>query len=410
MTPEEIAAEAAKAAKAAEEAKLDALAKKVAAEIMEKSKGHREPGNVFTQPADPAKADVQVGKHMTEGSGLNLVRYVKAKAVAKMDGRSTIEVLKGWGDEVVSKALSQSSFGDGGSLVHPQFASDFIELLRNEAVVRKAGPNTIQMTGASLTFDGQTSAATAGYGAEAAAITESQPGTGQPLVLSEKKLRALVPVTNDLLRNPSVGAETMIRNDLLRVMALTEDTAFFYGAGTVHEPRGMKNWLHADHRYAMTALTAAGVPTVGEIKKELNKAKKRLKKSNAPMRKCVWFLSPSTEAAILNAVGPGGEGYNVFEREMTERGTLAGFPFFVTNQIPETSTTDLFLFDMSEVIVADSLALEMEIFLNGAFNVSGSVVSGISTDQSVIRAIAKHDIGVRHSVFGVHVSGMTWGI
>lgn len=416
MTAEELAAKAAKeaaaaeAAKAAKEAELDAIAKRVAHQIMDAAKGNRDPENVITGPAPtPAKSGVVVGDRADKGQGLQLVRFIKAKAVARIDGGTVEGILKRDGHTDMLRALSQGEFTAGGSLVHPEFAADFLELLRNTTVIRQAGPNIIQM-GASLTFDGQSSAATASYGGEASIASPSQPATNQPLVLSEKKLTALVPLTNDLLRNKSVGAETLVRNDLLAVIGLTEDTAFLYGTGSQYQPKGLKNQLKSTHKYAMTALTTAGVPTHAECKKELNKAIKMLRKANAPMRKLAWLMGPSAFTAILDAVGPGGVGSNALEVEYNARGTFNGYPVFVTNQIPETSSADLFLLDMSEVIVGESMGLEMEVFPNGAYLSGGSVVSGISTDSTVIRAITKHDIGMRHDVSGICVTGVTWGL
>ncbi|MBZ4336675.1 phage major capsid protein, partial [Corallococcus sp. AS-1-12] len=264
----------------------------VAAQLVEQSKGHRDSYAALlgskaadSAPEEPRRAPI-TGKHMTEGTGLNLIRYVKAKAVARMDGRNVVDVLKGWGDEVVSKALSQGNYSGLGSLVHPQFASEFIELLRNKAVVRQAGARVIPI-GASLTFDRQSITGTAFYGGETSTIQESEPGT-DTVSLSEKKLTALTAVPNDLIRNASVNAEEFIRNDLLNVMALREDAAFLRGSGTQLEPRGIRNQLDAAHVYAETVATV-GAPTLGEMKKELNKAKKKLKKANVPMVQPVWL-------------------------------------------------------------------------------------------------------------------------
>lgn len=346
----------------------------------------------------------------TKGSGIELARFIKAQLAAKMQGGgSAADVLKSWGYADQAKALSQDSFSGMGSLVHTEWAADFIELLRNKSVIRAAGANVIQM-GASLNFGGQATAATAAYVGETTNIATSNPTTSEPVILSEKKLAALVPIPNDLIRNVSVGAELFVRNDLLKVMALTEDSKFVYGSGASYEPRGLKSRLKSTHTYAMTALTTAKIPLIGELKKEFNKAKRIMKQANADMTKCAWILNPVTEAGIMNAIGPGGEGYNVFEREMLERGTLAGFPFFVTNQIPDNGTSvDLFLYDFSEVILGESMALEVETFPNAAYYNGSTVVSGISSDQSVVRALAKHDIALRHDVAGINVTGVTWG-
>lgn len=400
MTPEQI------------ESLKKSLAPEIAKQIVEQSKGKRDDlPATFVAPAAPESSGIIVGKHASEGTGINLSRFMRALAVGRLTSRDPAMLAKSWGYDVVAKALSTSDFASGGSLVHPAFAGEFIELLRNETVIRKAGVRVVPM-GASLTFDGQAGAATAAYGSSTSAIATSNPTTSQPLVLSEKKLTGLVPVPNDLLRNvnASISAEELIRQDLLQVMALAEDLKFLYGLGTATEPRGLQSQLASGNKYAMTALTTANKPTIGELKNEINKAKKTLKKANAPMRKMFWVMSPTVEAGIKNAVGPGGEGFNVYEREMNEKGTLAGYPYYVTNQITETTSADLFLFDASEIIIGDSMSLELEFFPNAAFTSSGSVVSGISTDQSVYRAIAKHDIGTRHNnAAGINVTGVTYG-
>ncbi|NVJ20644.1 phage major capsid protein [Myxococcus sp. AM011] len=389
----------------------------VASHLMDHAKGQRDGyasllGGNAAEPlaSTPSRAPV-TGKHMTEGTGINLIRFVKAKAVARMDGRNVVDVLKGWGDEVVSKALSQGNYSGLGSMVHPQFASEFIDLLRHKAVVRQAGARVIPI-GASLTFDRQSSTGTAFYGGETSTIQESEPGT-DAVSLSEKKLTALTAVPNDLIRNASINAEEFVRNDLLNVMALREDLAFLRGTGTQLEPRGIRNQIDPANVYAETVATA-GAATLGEMKKELNKAKKKLKKGNVPMLTPVWLMSPNAETAILDSVGPGGEGTNSLEKEMVERGTLRNVPFFVTNQIPETlgagnSRSELYLVDMSEVLIGESMALEIDVFPNGAFTRGGQVVSGISTDQTVLRAITKHDLAMRHRQSGIVVKDLSWG-
>jgi len=393
------------AAKAAVDAKIAAQAKTEPPAVVVAATAKNAPAAPVRTPG------VTVGKHASEGTGINFARFVKAKAVSAMEHRPILDVLKGWGDEVVSKALSENSFANGGSLVHPQFAAEFIELLRAQTVVRKAGARQIPM-GATLTFDRQTGASSAAYAGETTNIVDSAPTT-DALSLSEKKLVALTGVPNDLLRNSSINVEEMVRDDLMKVVALAEDKAFLIGSGGQFSPKGLFLQIASANRYNET-INTAGAPTLQEMKKELDKAKRTLKKANVPLSRPVWLISPNVEFAITSAVGPGAEGFNVLETEYTKNGTLRGYPVFVSNQIPTTAggSSDrsyIYLVDMSEVIIADSMALEIEVFPNGAFSQNGSLVSGISTDQTAIRAIAKHDIGMRHSVSGIVVQNSSWG-
>lgn len=374
----------------------------------------------FTPPPAKAEGTLSIefhGKEAADGSGLGFIRFAKAKATALLrsqrEGRfvSPFEVAKGWGYNTVAKALNQNDFDNGGSLVHQQFATEMIELLRNKAVVRKAGPRVLPMVGGNLTMDRQSAAATAYYGQESTAITPSDPSTDQ-ITLSEKKLTALVAVSNDLIRNASISAEEFVRDDLLNVMAIREDLAFLRGIGSSSEPTGLRNRIASAHVYAET-VGSEGSPTFAEIKAELDKAVSKLELANVPMIKPVWFMSPRTKLAIMRASGPGAEGTNSLEREMVENGTLRGFPFYATVQIPtnlggDGDESELYLVDMSEVLIGDSLNLELEVFPNGAWSNSGTIVSGISNDQTVIRAISKHDINLRHTTAGVVVTELSW--
>lgn len=357
------------------------------------------------------------GKEAADGKGLHLVRYVKAKAAAALrsqrEGRfvSPVDVAKGWGYHSVAKALAQGDFDSGGSLVHQQFAGELIELLRNKVVVRKAGARVLPMPGGNLTIDRQSASATAYYGQENTAITPSEQTTEQ-IVLSEKKLTALTAVSNDLIRNATISAEEFVRDDLIQVMAIREDLAFLRGTGSSSEPTGLRNRIASAHIYAET-VSSEGSPTFAEIKKEVDKAIYKLDAANIPDVRRAWFMHSRTKMAMCRQAGPGAEGTNSLERELMESGTLRGYPVYVTSQVPinlggDGDESELYLVEMSEVLIGDSMNLEVEVFPNGAWSNSGTIVSGISNDQTVIRAISKHDINMRHTTAGVVVKELSW--
>lgn len=354
-------------------------------------------------------------KSAAEGTGLNLARYVKAMAAAKMMGMTPEAVAKGWGyadvaaalgrnKENVSKALAQGTLADGGAFVPIEYSTELIELLRNATVIRKAGARTVPM-GATLEIPSQTAGATAYWGQENTAITPSQQTTAK-VVLQEKKLTALTVVSNDLIRNASISAEEFVRNDLLNVMGIAEDLAFLRGTGASSAPTGIRYRATSGNIYDETT-ASDGAPTLAELKKEFNKALKLMKQANVPMLKCAWIMNAQAELGVLDVVGPGAEGYNSLEREMVERGTIRGKPYFVTEQIPHNLNNDgdegeLYLVDFNEVIIGDSMAMELMVFPNGGDD-------GITKDQTTIRAIRKMDLQLRHTSAAVVVTGLTWG-
>lgn len=354
-------------------------------------------------------------KARDEGGGIRFARFVKALAVGEMTGISPAVVARKWGyfgvakafDDnrmAIEKALSQGTFADGGALVPHEFSMELIGLLRNATIFRRAGARTLPM-GASLEIPKQTGGGTAYWGQENTTITASQQTLGS-VRLAEKKLVARTEFSNDLMRNASISAEEFIRDDLLNVIAIAEDLALIRGSGASGEPTGVRYLTNSANIYAET-ITTPGSPTLTEAKKELNKAIHKLKSNNVPMTRCAWFMSPRTEMAMGNIVGPGGEGFNSLEREMAERGTLRGYPFYVSQQIPENtgggSDSELYLVDMDQCIIGESMALEVLVFPNGGD-------TGIQKDMSVVRCIKKLDHVMRYDKAAAIVQDISWGI
>lgn len=365
------------------------------------------------------------GSQVKAPEGIGAARIIKAQMIAKMRNVSPVEVLKAWGyereasavakaqTEVVQRALGQGTLADGGVLVPTEFSSEIIALLRNKTAVRQLGARAVPM-GASLEIPRQSSSASAHYVGENLPVAPSQPGTGS-IRLTEKKLMALVPMSNDLIRNASVSAEQFVRDDLVQAIALKEDSTAVFGTGGEYSPRGLASLVDGSHAYNTTASTQ-NAPTLAEVKKELAKAKRYLKSANIPMSRLGWIISPRTEEYLYGITD--GNGNSVFQAAL-DSGSLHGAPLVVTNQIPEnltwsvdasTDVTRIVFGDFDQFIIGESMGLEVEMFPNATYdsNGAGTIVSGISSDQSVVRAIAKHDFNLRHTKSFVVVSAR-WG-
>lgn len=354
--------------------------------------------------------------------GISAARIIKAQMLAKLRGsRDAVRILKGWGYEAEAaalrdaeqKALSQNVFADGGALVPTEYSSEIISLLRNKVAVRQLGARTVPM-GASLEIPAQLSAANAYYVGENVAVTPSQPSLGA-IRLTEKKLMGLVPVSNDLIANASIDAEMFVRDDLVQVLRLKEDYQALFGVGGENSPRGIVSLTKPSNIYNTTAVQQ-NAPTLAEVKAELAKAKRRLKSENIPMESLGWIMSPRTEAYLYSITD--GNGNSVFQASL-DAGMLHGAPVVVTNQIPEnlgwsidgsTDVSRIFFGDFAQFIIGESAALSVEVFPNATYDATGSgnIVSGISSDQSVIRAKAKHDFAVRYPGAFVVIS-TRWG-
>ena len=342
----------------------------------------------------------------------------------------------------VTKALVTATGSAGGFIVPPDVYNEVIELLRARAVVRAANPRNIPMPRGTLTIPGAASAATATYGSENKTISSSQP-TLRQIVASYKKLTALVPISNDLMRYSDPAVDAFVRDDLVKVIALREDLAFFMGDGTGDTPRGWLSFANgwvisnggtggvwsqsANSTLAVNGadpanttggnfITSNATYTLTTVAQELAGAVNRLDTANVPDSRRRWFFNPRTKNYLYNVQNS--LGLYVYRDEMNQ-GKLLGYPFSITTQIPINywdaagSNKDLsfvFLAEMDEAMLLDSMQLEIAVSREGMYvdSVTSATVSAFQSDQTIIRAIAEHDFQVRHDQSVAVIQAVRW--
>lgn len=319
------------------------------------------------------------------------VRYMVASG--SVDG--AIDMAKRYGDKNIveawerTKALNTDSFAAGGALLPTEFSSSVIELLSAKTVVRALGATVIPMNTGSLTMPFIDTGSTAAYvGAQGDNIVSSQPTFGQ-LNLSDKKLAALTPIGNDLLRNGGVAADRIIRDDIVRAMSLKEDITFVRSDGTLGEPKGLLYW-------AQTKFDANATTSVANVTQDLSRAPRELEDLNVPLDRMGWIMTPREKYGLMAARD--GNNNLVWADEMS-RGTLLGFPYRVTTQIPTNlgsgDKSEVYLANFASVVLAENESMMIEAFQGAAYHDGSAVQSAVSRDETVIRGIALHDFGCR---------------
>jgi HK97 family phage major capsid protein len=102
----------------------------------------------------------------------------------------------------------------------------------------------------------------------------------------------------------------------------------------------------------------------------------------------------------------------VFKDEMN-RGTLLGWPFRVTSQIPRNlgggTESVLYAADFADVIIGESTQVLLDVSSEAAYHDGSNVVAAFSLDQAVVRAIIEVDLGIRHEESIERITGLTWG-
>jgi HK97 family phage major capsid protein len=309
----------------------------------------------------------------------------------------------------VVRALATNVNTAGGFLVKDEMATEIIELLRPASIVRSFNPMMVSMTGGSLTMEKVTGGATAEYIGEGDDAPVTQQTFGQ-IVLTWKKLAAIVPISNDLLRKSSTDVDRIVRNDLIAAFAQREDRAFLRSTGSVHTPRGLRYQAIANNVFASTQ--AGGAATLAEVDGDLSKMLLRLRNANARMRNVGWMMSPRSEYYLMGLVNTSGQ--YVFRDEMNN-GTLRKYPYKTSTEIPDDLGTgndesEVYLVDFSEVVIADSEQITLSMSEEATYNDGGTLRSAFSRDQTLMKAIAEHDLGLRHDGSVVVLTTVAWGV
>ena len=338
-------------------------------------------------------------------------RMVRLLAMAKGDHEKAIVfATKMFGaEDMAVKALSAGQADAGGFLVSPEFSTEVIELLRPMSVVRRMNPTTLPMDQGALSIPKLTGGATAAYTGEGQNIGSSQQTTGM-LDLVWKKLAALVPISNDLLRFSTVSpnADAVVRDDIVSAMALREDLAFIRGDGLTGTPKGLRNWAPAAN-----VLTVNATVNLANITVDLGTLVLALENADVRMIRPGWLMAPRTKHFLMTIRD--GNGNFAFREEMLA-GKLWGFPFATTTQIPinlavtGTAESEIYMTDFVDAVIAEASEIVIDASPNAAYfdSASSAVVSSFSRDETVIRAISRHDFGMRHDASVAVLSDVDW--
>lgn len=312
-------------------------------------------------------------------------------------------------DEQLQKALSSSTGADGGFLVIDEVSSDLIELLRAPSVVRRMMPMTVPLDSGTLRMPKHTTGSSGGWIGENANATATQPAFGQ-VVLTAKKYASLVPVSNDLVRRASQQMVPVVRDDLVADIATATDLAYIRGDGASSEPKGL-----LFQALAANKLDANATVNLANVTTDLGIVLQTLMDNDVRMIRVGWIMEPRTWRYLITVRD--GNGNYAFKPEM-DSGTLFGFPFAVTSQIPRnldasglgnSNETELYLADFADVVLGQATQMMVDVSNVAAYHDGSNVQAAFSLDQTVVRAIFESDLAVRHGESVVVLEEVAWG-
>ncbi len=315
-----------------------------------------------------------------------------AKLLKKEGADDLAELMSEQAKEYHEKAMTAGDPDTGGILIPQPVSQEVADILRNRVAVTALGPTILPMPSGNFRLGKVTTGITGSYVGESAAAAVEKVTTGSVL-LSFKKLVANVPASNDLFQFSSPGADQLIRNQVVNGLAVRKDLAFLRGVGTDSTPKGLRFWCTAAN-----LMSGAGSNGIALYVTTLGGLINKLITGNCPMAKPAWIISPRTYMTLLMVRSTTGD--FILRAEMAA-GTLFGYPYRMSTQVPEnltdgggTTETEIYLCDFGDVVVGESQGLMIDASNTAAYEEGGTVRAAFSRDETVIRAIDKHDLVV----------------
>ncbi len=382
---------------------------------MQRSHVQKPVASYGTPTANPASGDV--GLSDDEVQSFSLVRAVNAmltndwrnagleraasRTMEARYGRPTQGIFvppevmqRGWVGQRTPYVVGGGSGSTAGqSLVETSLMVDqFIDVLRNSAMVTQAGATILSGLQGNIDIPSQIAQSSSYWVSESGAPTESE-GAFFKLSLRPKTIAGLSKMSRLMLLQGTPAIEMMARNDLMKVLGLGVDLAALSGSGASNQPSGIVNTVGMSPLILGTNGANVSLDTLTALETILNQG-------NAPMEGRAYMLNPKTVATLKNLKSSTGQylwtDLPPGQRSGTPR-TFGGYPVFVTNQVRGNLTkgsstgicSELFFGSWPDLVIAQWGTLEVLV------NPYDS--TGFTTGDVLVRAFQTVDIGVRRS-------------
>jgi HK97 family phage major capsid protein len=217
----------------------------------------------------------------------------------------------------------------GGDLIMTYVEPSLIPFLRNRLVVGRMGASMFTGLRDNFALPRQTGAGTASWQSETGALANSNV-TFDQVLLSPLRLGSQTAYSRWLLNQARVDVQTVVRQDLLAIIALEQDRAALFGTGTT-QPTGVFN-VAADtvypSAYSKTSpsvtFAASGAPTWAEIVS----FEGHIEQNNIDLddSSCGYVVTPNAKSTLKTTAKVDPRAVNQFYPEFIWEGGPAGGP------------------------------------------------------------------------------------
>tara|TARA_B100000900_G_scaffold416260_1_gene450675 strand:- start:791 stop:3277 length:2487 start_codon:yes stop_codon:yes gene_type:complete len=257
-------------------------------------------------------------------------------------------------NEVLRRDLNVGTATAGGNLVPTELlAGSFIDILRKRMAVMATNPTMLTGLSGNVSIPRMTSTSTAYFVGESGSPTESQQAFDQ-VNMTPKTIGAFVDYSRRLLLQSSIDVETMIRDDIAKVIATKLDNAAIYGTGSSNEPLGIKD---------TTGVGTQTISTFGTFAEYIG-METDVAAANADVANMFYLINASARGALKSTEKASNTAQFVFENN-----EINGYPAIVSNQL---ANNDVLFGDFSQFCIGmwSGLDLTVDPYANAT---SGSV-------------------------------------
>jgi len=249
---------------------------------------------------------------------------------------------------------------------------EFIELLRNESVVVKAGARVVDGLVGDVDMPRQIAAAAATWRTTETEATPTDTTWNTDTVsLSPKTVSIRVDITRKMLKQSSPGIEEVVRTDIRESIGLAVDSAAINGTGASGQPTGIVNTAGVGQPGLLTAPTWADVV---EFETDLAAA-------NA-LRGSLSYVINATHLGLLKTtLRDAGSGLFL----MDGNGQTNGYPTAVSEQV--AASEGMIFGNWRELLIG----------LWGVLDVFGDQFTLGDAGGLVVRGFQDMDVAVRHA-------------
>jgi len=263
----------------------------------------------------------------------------------------------------------------GGNLVDTELrSSEFIQALRNRAMISRLGARMLSGLQGNLDIPRQSGTVTTYWVAEGGTITESNL-TIDLVSMRPKDLTCLTSVTRRMLMQGSLDVEALIRFDMLQQMALGIDLAAIAGTGINNQPLGILNYPGVN---SVTIGANGGAPTWNH----LVQLETEIAVDNADEGTCYYLINARTRGKLKTTAKVTGQDVFLMTDSPVEKGMgmINGYGAAVSNQVPSNGTkgsgsnlSSIIFGDFSQLLIGEWGVLEIMPNPYGQGYPSGSV-------------------------------------